>query len=310
MRWEDEQFIKVYTRDTVDWLALSYDARSLMLQLLRKVDRAGILPLGRHGRRGVAVLLGAADLWEPRLSGALAELEDDGCVRVEGSTLVIPNFTAAQEARATDRARKQAQRERDRTLAMDPGSVTGKDAMAAAARAATHAVTPEVTRGHAASHEVTTRIDETRVDETTDLPPSRAERPTLDLQVQQPKPPAKKREPERPPPDPRHAPLVKALCDADPGYTFLGGADAKGVSRCLALADAKPHTAGEAAPGEVLRRFRACRVPGVFPTCRHLNDLAENWNAFEKPPPVRGSAHNPRAPVTGNGWDAENFDGP
>jgi hypothetical protein len=95
MRWADEQFVKVYTRDTVDWLALSYDARSLFLNLLRKVDRAGLLPLGRHGRRGVAVLLGAADLWEGRIGPALAELELDGCVRVDGPMLVVERFPGA-----------------------------------------------------------------------------------------------------------------------------------------------------------------------------------------------------------------------
>lgn len=166
MRWEDEQFVKVYTRDTVDWLALSYDARSLFLNLLRKVDRAGILPLGRHGRRGVAVLLNAMDLWETRLSGALAELELDGCLRVDGDSLVIPNFTAAQEARQTDRARKQAQRERDRQTAMGGLSVTARDAIAQIERSASHEVTPEVTRGHTASREVTLRRDETRREET------------------------------------------------------------------------------------------------------------------------------------------------
>lgn len=165
MRWADEQFVKVYTRDTVDWLALSYDARSLFLNLLRKVDRAGILPLGRHGRRGVAVLLGATDMWESRLSPALAELEQDGCLRVEGDSLIIPNFTVAQEARQTDRARKQAQRERDRSDAMGC-SVTARDAIAQMERSVSHDVTPDVTRGHTASREVTLRRDETRREET------------------------------------------------------------------------------------------------------------------------------------------------
>jgi hypothetical protein len=183
MRWEDEQFVKVYVRDTVDWLALSYDARSLFLHLLRKVDRAGILPLGRHGRRGVAVLLGALDAWS-RLELALAELEQDGCLRVEGDRLVIPNFTAAQEARQTDRARKQAQRERDRAQAMDPGSVTGKDAMASVDRSASQHVTPSVTSGHTTSREVTLRRDEIRLDETreeTPQPPRGGQQELLDV---------------------------------------------------------------------------------------------------------------------------------
>jgi hypothetical protein len=116
MRWEDERYVRLYTRDTVDWLALSFEAQSLLALILRKLDRAGLLVLGKHGKRAVAVAIGHAARWEI-IAPALEELLTDGCVRIEGDTLVMPNFLEAQEAAMSDRQRKAEQRARARDLA-------------------------------------------------------------------------------------------------------------------------------------------------------------------------------------------------
>lgn len=116
MRWQDENYVRVYTRDTIDWQVLSFEAQGLMTLILRKVDRAGLARLGRHGKRGVAVLVGHPTRWET-IAPALDELLTDGCVRIEGETLVVPNFIEAQEAAQSDAQRKRVQRERDRDLA-------------------------------------------------------------------------------------------------------------------------------------------------------------------------------------------------
>jgi hypothetical protein len=116
MRWADERYVRLYTRDTVDWLALSFEAQALLALLMRKLDRAGLLELGKHGKRAVAVAIGHAARW-PVLEPALEELLADGCVRVEGDTLVMPNFIEAQEAAMSDRQRKAEQRARARDLA-------------------------------------------------------------------------------------------------------------------------------------------------------------------------------------------------
>ena len=107
MRWEDERDVRLYTRDTTDWLALSFDAQGLFCLLLRKVDRAGLLPLGRHGKKGVAVILNSIAIWD-RIAPALEELLADGCIRIDGTTLVIPNFLEMQ-----DTAKSDAQRQRE-----------------------------------------------------------------------------------------------------------------------------------------------------------------------------------------------------
>lgn len=116
MNWGDERYVRVYTRDTADWLSLSFIAQGLFCLILRKVDRAGIMPLGRHGRRAVAITVGFAGEWS-RLEPALDELLTDGCVVIRGDTLVVPNFIEAQEAAATEAARQRAHREAARDLA-------------------------------------------------------------------------------------------------------------------------------------------------------------------------------------------------
>lgn len=105
LHWPDERYVRIYCRDTIDWSALSWSAQALYMQLNRKADRRGYIGLGRIGRRGIAVMLGRADLW-PVLEPALAELEADGCVVVDGDVLKIPDFVESQEAVSSGKARQ------------------------------------------------------------------------------------------------------------------------------------------------------------------------------------------------------------
>lgn len=116
MRWEDERYVRLYTRDTVDWLSLSFEAQGLLSLILRKVDRAGVLELGRHGPTGVAVAVGHPHRHEV-IVPALQELLDDGCIEIRGDRLIVRNFIEAQEAAQSDAARQRAHRERARDLA-------------------------------------------------------------------------------------------------------------------------------------------------------------------------------------------------
>jgi hypothetical protein len=141
MRWEDERYVRVYTRDTPDWLGLSFIAQGLFCLLLRKVDRAGILPLGKAGRRSVAVCIGHGGDWN-RLEPALEELLADGCVRIEGDHLLIPNFIEAQEANQSDAARKRKQREKARA------GITGRDGDGTETPESGHTEAQPVTESH------------------------------------------------------------------------------------------------------------------------------------------------------------------
>lgn len=119
LNWSDERYVRLYTRDTPQWQCLSFLAQGLFCLLLRKVDRAGVLPLGRMGRKAVFVSVGHAHQ-AAMLDPALDELLADGCVEIRGDDLVVPNFIEAQEAEASDKARARASRERRRA------GVTGK----------------------------------------------------------------------------------------------------------------------------------------------------------------------------------------
>jgi hypothetical protein len=183
MRWEDERYVRLYTRDTVDWHFLSFEAQGLLALLMRKVDRAGILQLGKHGRKGVAAAIG-----HPGRNGAidtaLDELIADGCVAIKETKLLIPNFVAAQEAKTSDKARQQKARELARDMAAaEPEAVTPRDKTSQA-----------VTGRHTASQPVTPNQPSRAV-------PSRAEPPV-------PKSGASKNEA---PADARHVPLREKM---------------------------------------------------------------------------------------------------
>lgn len=113
MRWEDERYVRLYTRKTADWNSWGWDAQCLFCQLLMVADRLGVIELGRHGKRGVALAVGHP---EERVLPALEVLLADGVVVLSeaGDKLIIRNFPEAQESRTSDRERKRIQRERDR----------------------------------------------------------------------------------------------------------------------------------------------------------------------------------------------------
>lgn len=149
MRWEDERYVRLYTRDTPDWLALGWEARLVFYELLRKVDRAGVIPWGRSRERGLAVLL---HLPTEIVETGLAALVSDGCIMTSDTQVVIPNFLHAQECKKSDAERKREQRERDRIRALDSvRDVTIRDHES-------QNVTDEsqnVTESHDSSHAVT-----------------------------------------------------------------------------------------------------------------------------------------------------------
>lgn len=172
MRWEDERYVRLYTRDTPEFLALSWTARGLFALILRKVDRAGILEVGKLGLRGVAVAIGGP--WVD-VEGPLRELLEDGCVMLDeaGTAVMVPNFLIAQEAVQTDAARKRASREKARatfggsgaaseaarTVLAEPPTpppaerstsptVTKRDDMGSRNVTESHARSRAVTRGH------------------------------------------------------------------------------------------------------------------------------------------------------------------
>jgi hypothetical protein len=99
-----ERWIKVYTKDTPGWLMLTWQARGLMLQLARKVDTEGNLPLGKHGLRGLALIL-SVPLSEVRQY--IQELQAEGRIELpeDEANLFIPGHKERQDAVTTGAAR-------------------------------------------------------------------------------------------------------------------------------------------------------------------------------------------------------------
>ena len=138
MDYENERWMKVYTRDTGGWLDLSWQARGLSLELSRKLDAEGKLPLGKKGLPSLAGLLrGVWSEMKPFIEELIA---DERLVLLEGNVIFDPGHAERQSARASATLRKKVQRSRD-------------------------AMSRDVTRSHAESREVTNGHDQIRSDQ-------------------------------------------------------------------------------------------------------------------------------------------------
>lgn len=112
MNWSDERYVRVFTRDTVEWLSWSWQARALFVELLRKVDRAGCLDLPSGTERAVKGLSRLVGMPEQVVAEFLPELAESGAVVMGDRGLVIRNFVEAQEATASHAERQRRYRER------------------------------------------------------------------------------------------------------------------------------------------------------------------------------------------------------
>lgn len=198
--WADERYVRLYTRDTINWLSLSFEAQGLLSLLLRKANRAGVIHLGKHGKKAVAVILGHPQRWSA-LAGPLEELLADGAIVLRGEYLLFPSFQAAQEARATDAARQRAKRERERD------QVLAGDLLAN--------VTPDVTPGHAGAvtPPVTPAVTQAVTPDVTPNQPYQPYLPETEAPADAAPPEPKKRR-KTDPPNPRWKVVSDLLCAA------------------------------------------------------------------------------------------------
>lgn len=144
MRWEDERYVRLYTRDTLSWLGFGWEGQAVVALLFRKVDRAGVLEIGELTPEealsaATGVPLEVCKIAWPRIS---AGKNPTVTLRDETSrALIIPQFIEAQEARQSDAARARKSREMARALR----SVTGCDGesqIVTKRHTRSHAVTP------------------------------------------------------------------------------------------------------------------------------------------------------------------------
>ena len=148
MDWSDERYVRLYTRDTGDMLAIGWEGRALFSELLRKADRAGILDDGDP-----ALICELVRMPIDVVSRALDRLFARGIVEMADGALVIPNFIDAQEAKQSDRLRQSESRARRRDHARS--GVTKRDQMSHHAVTDSDTVSQNVTDCHDSSHGVT-----------------------------------------------------------------------------------------------------------------------------------------------------------
>ena len=145
MDWSNERYVRIYVRETVGDVAMSWQARAIWKEILSKCDRAGLISLDGHGVRGLAGLIRIpCDVVEEHFQ----QLIDDGRVKMSGAYLIVPNFIEAQESTQSDRQRAAESRARRREKAI-LGEVLSQN------ETICHKTNPGVTVSHSVSHDVT-----------------------------------------------------------------------------------------------------------------------------------------------------------
>lgn len=121
MDYSNENWIKVYTRDTATWKSTSLAARGLALELSRAMGRfSDTISLGARGLRAVTGLVNAP--WT-EVEPLLQELVDDGRLvyDAEAQTLHDPEHLARQQSTSSPKQRARDARQ-NRKLPKPKGS--------------------------------------------------------------------------------------------------------------------------------------------------------------------------------------------
>jgi hypothetical protein len=143
--WSNEPYARLFKRETDDDLLLTWEARAVWHEFLKRCDASGLLTTKR-GVQGVAALLRIPHEVVERV---LQELIEDGRIRsVPNVGFVAPNYTEANFASRSDRARQAESRLRRR---QDAVSAVSGDSLVRESHAVSHAVTS----GHTESQPVT-----------------------------------------------------------------------------------------------------------------------------------------------------------
>lgn len=106
MNWSEEEYVRIYKRNTVEIASWGWQARAVFWELMRLSDEDGNVPCQSIGGL-CALLMIPADVVEP----ALAMLCGGPMERLEAGFL-IRNYLVAQRAPRQDAARKREERKR------------------------------------------------------------------------------------------------------------------------------------------------------------------------------------------------------
>lgn len=151
MDWPNEQYVRLYVRDTATWLDLGWSGQLVLTLVMRKLDRAGVLDLGAHDPVDAVRLFCnlPEDVARDGLTRCLSHrvFEHNRALR----RLVMPNYVEAQNCRSSDRVRQQMSRQRRRAESL-PHEAAASPSVTSSRPASprvtpSHPVSPDTTRG-------------------------------------------------------------------------------------------------------------------------------------------------------------------
>ena len=118
MRFEDERYVRLYTRDTLTCRRMGWQGRAVWHELLRKFDRAGILAI--NDEDPVIAISALTEIPEGVVKVGLGRLLNMGVVVVCGAperVIFAPKFMPAQEAFQSNSLKQRNKRERAKARA-------------------------------------------------------------------------------------------------------------------------------------------------------------------------------------------------
>lgn len=153
MDFANEEYRRLYVRDTITWKRLGWTGQNVLTQILRKMDRSGVLELGGMEPAEAVALVTGGPIEEIETGlGRLLQLE---VLQHVGDSLVWPRFVEAQTVNKSDKQRQRESRDRRRANSLgQPPPVTKRDAESQNVTES-HARSHAVTGGHTPSHAVT-----------------------------------------------------------------------------------------------------------------------------------------------------------
>ena len=128
MNFEDETYVRLYVRDTKTWLRLGFEGQCVLMFLLRKLDKAGVLDGMDEPESDVALVTGVP---LGIVTVGLERLLRWEVFQLFGNRLVMPNYLKAQNAIRNDKARQRDMREKrlaqSRLVTLRDSGVTPRD---------------------------------------------------------------------------------------------------------------------------------------------------------------------------------------
>lgn len=177
--WGSELWVKVFTRDTLEFRILGPIERSIVVLLMRKVDRNGEIELGDSTPEDGVVALLDFQSFASEAARATQTLISRGWVAVDGTKMSLPWFVESQDTPSTSTGRSRKRRWLGINTAVLPNA-TEDSVSVAECNAALPNATDSTSAVAVCAHE--NRREETRIEE------KRVDGFSLEVQASGPKP--------------------------------------------------------------------------------------------------------------------------